>query len=392
MAGVPYVAVMPFESLGDGERYSYISDGFVDDIITNLSRFPEIAVLARNSTFLYRDADSPDLGHLGVRYQLSGSLRYEPRRLHINVHLLDVDLERVIWSQTYDRPVQEIFSIPDDIVSEVASRLAVSVRAAEASRISRVPEARLAAYELVLLAREVSFRAASFPSTMDARRLAERAISTDPDYADAHVELGRTYYRAYVLEWEGAEALARAQEAAHRAIALDQNSAAAIELLGRVELRLGRVEEALKTLTRALEPNPNRAETYASLADALTFAGRPDEALAMLGKATTLDPLYPPRIEMYLGRAHYFARSYKEARAALETCVARAPQFRPCYMYLVPTLAELGDDVAASSAIAKLLELSPDFSISASVLKHLPYREDPMRHYVSGLEKAGLPL
>jgi TolB-like protein/Flp pilus assembly protein TadD len=383
---------MPFESLGDGERYSYVSDGIVDDIITNLSRFPEIAVLARNSAFQYRDADSPDFGDLGVRYQLSGSLHYEPRRLRINVHLLDVDLDKIIWSEAYDRPAQEILSIQDDIVSEVASRLAVRVRAAEASRISRVPKARLSAYDLVLRAREVSFRAASFPSTMDARRLAERAISIDPGYADAHVELGRTYYRAYVLEWEGAEALARAQEAAHRAIALDQNSAAAIELLGRVELRLGRVEEALNTLTRALEHNPNRAETYASLADALTFAGRPDEALAMLGKATTLDPLYPPRIDMYLGRAHYFAGSYKEARAALEICVARAPQFRPCYMYLAPTLAELGDDVAASSAMAKLLELSPDFSISGSVLKHLPYRRDPMRHYVTGLEKAGIPL
>jgi adenylate cyclase len=133
------------------------------------------------------------------------------------------------------------------------------------------------------------------------------------------------------------------------------------------------------------------AEGYASLADALTFSGRAGEAIPLVEKAMRLDPFYPPQIDMYLGRALYFDKRYEAAQLPLETCAARAPQFRPCYMYLAPVYAELGRMEDTRRAVGKLLDVSPEFTIDRSVRRHLPFVEDAMRFYVDGLRKAGVP-
>jgi tetratricopeptide (TPR) repeat protein len=254
-----------------------------------------------------------------------------------------------------------------------------------------VPAADLSASELVLRAREASFRTATESSNIEARALAELAVEADPSYASAHVELGRTYYRAFVLEWEGASALDLAQESARRAMSLDQRSASAHELLGRIHLRRGQHETAIAMLETALALNVNRADSYASLADALTFAGRAEEAVPLLEKAMRLDPHYLPQLDMYLGRALYFLRRYPRAQMMLEACVTRAPGFRPCYMYLAPVYAELDRIEEARRVAAELLKLSPQFTVERSVRRHLPFVEGPMQQFAEGLLKAGVP-
>jgi predicted Zn-dependent protease len=137
--------------------------------------------------------------------------------------------------------------------------------------------------------------------------------------------------------------------------------------------------------------NVNRAESYASLADALTFAGRAAEAVPLVEKAMRLDPNYQPQIDMYLGRALYFDERFDQAVPVLETCVARAPRFRPCYMYLAPTYAQLGMTSEAEKTVRTLLELSPKFTVNGSVRQRLPFVDDAMGYYADGLLRAGVP-
>jgi adenylate cyclase len=360
--------------------------------MTNLTKFPDLRIVTRNASSAF-DADAvggKQIGQeLGARFLLNGSVRSEQERWKITAQLVDIQSEQHLWANRYDIPYQGSSIRRDAVAQEIASTVDSWVSLADNRRIARRPSADLSPNELVLRARGVLFRAASRSSTMEARALAQRAISIDPNFAAAHVELGRTYYRAFTLQWEGPEALDRALAAAQHAILLDQSLVSAHELIGRIYLRRHQHEAAMATLQKAIGLNPARAESYASLGDALTFAGRPHEAIPILQKAIQLDPLYPPRFDMYLGRALYFDRKLDQAVLSLEACAARAPEFRACYMYLVPTYAELGRMSDARKAADRLKELAPDFSIAGSVRSHLPYVDSAMVQYIAGLKKAG---
>jgi adenylate cyclase len=224
-----------------------------------------------------------------------------------------------------------------------------------------------------------------------ARELAKKAIAFDPDYAPAYVELGVTLNRAYINQWEGSESLHRAYSTARKAVELDPTSSVAQEFLGRVLLRFRQHDEAIATIEKSIALNPNRADNYANLADVLTFAGRAEEAIELMNKAIRLNPIYRGRWDMYLGRAYYFSKQYDQAISQLTTCAARAPKRRACYLYLIPSYAALDRQADAKRALAKLLELKPKFSISASVENHLPFVPSAMQFYVEGLRKAGVP-
>jgi TolB-like protein/Tfp pilus assembly protein PilF len=390
----PSIAVLPFANLSRDPEQDYLSDGIAEDLITNLSSFSELVVSARNSSFAYRGKSmrARQIGRdLGVRYLLQGSVHRDREQLRIMVQLVDAPSERQVWAKQYDRPFAAVFALQDAITQEILASLVSNIRVADVNRMMPVPAADLSAYELVLRAREASFRTATESSNIEARALAELAVEADPSYASAHVELGRTYYRAFVLEWEGASALDLALESARRAMSLDQRSASAHELLGRIHLRRGQHETAIAMLETALALNVNRADSYASLADALTFAGRAEEAVPLLEKAMRLDPHYLPQLDMYLGRALYFLRRYPRAQMMLEACVTRAPGFRPCYMYLAPVYAELDRIEEARRVAAELLKLSPQFTVERSVRRHLPFVEGPMQQFAEGLLKAGVP-
>ena len=188
------------------------------------------------------------------------------------------------------------------------------------------------------------------------------------------------------------KALDRAEDAARKTIELDPLLSTGHELLGRVLLRRRRHSDAIAAIERAVTLNPNRSLHYASLADALTFANRPKEAIQMMKTAIRLNPFYSSRYNMYLGRAHYFSKQYEKAATELETCLVRQPKRRSCYMYLAPTYVELGRKLPdAKRAVAKLLKISPNYSINASVEKHLPFVPSAMQFFVEGLRKAGVP-
>jgi adenylate cyclase len=390
----PSIAVLPFSNMSGDPEQEYFADGITEDIITELSKFQQLFVIARNSSFNFKDqpADAREVAsQLGVRYVLKGTIRRSEETLRITAQLIDADTGTNLWARRYDRPLSEIFAVQDEVIQEIVATLASSVKRADLSRAARIIPNELTAYDLVLRAHELTESSLSQQSVLEARVLLTKAIEIDPLFAQAYVRLGRGYYRGSVLQWDGPEALDKAYELAQRAIALDSSSASAYDFLGRIYLRRRQHDTAIATQKKALSLNPNRADSYSSLANTLTFAGDAKEAVELVKKAMRLDPFYPPIIDMYLGRALYFDKRYEKAVPPLETCAARAPKFRACYMFLAPAYAELGLPEEARRVVARLLEVAPNFTINGSVRTHLPFVADSMQHYIQGLQKAGVP-
>jgi tetratricopeptide (TPR) repeat protein len=327
---------------------------------------------------------------LGVRYVLEGSVRRIGETIRITAQLIDATNGAYVWAKRYDKPTAKLLDVQDEVSREIAGTLLVNIRKTDLAKASQKRPNNLSAYDYVLRARARS-DATGKAANLEARALAEKAIAIDPKYAPAFAVLGETFNSAYIVQWEGPEALDRAYEAARKAVELDPLLSTAHELLGRVFLRRNQHDDAVAAIGRSIKLNPNRSRHYGSLADAQTFANRPEEAIALMKMAMRLDPFYPARDNMYLGRAYYFSKQYNQAVTELKTCAARAPKWRPCYMYLAPAYAELGRQADAERSVETLLKIAPKFSISKSVQKHLPFVPSAMQFYIGGLSKAGMP-
>ena len=389
----PSVAVLPFSNMSGDPSQEFFSDGFTEDIITGLSSFHDLFVIARNSSFKFKgqDVDIRQIAtDLGVRYVLEGSVRKAGEKLLINAQLIDAGSGSHLWAKRYDVDAKELLAVQDEVTQEIVSTLVSKVRSTDTVRAKRKRESDLTAYEYLLQARDL-FRRGGKETSFRAQEMAKKSIQLDPSYAPAHAMLSFTYYKHFVFRWGPPEALVLARESAQKAIELDNSLAEGYDMLARVYSRQRQHDDSVATLEKAVSLNPNRAETYLSLANTLTFAGRPLEAVDAAQKAMRLDPFYGYLGDFYLGRALYFAKQYEEALLPLKTCVARAPEFPAGYMYLAPLYAELGRIEDAGHTVAKLLELAPRFTIEASVQKHLPYVPQAMSHFVQGLRKAKVP-
>jgi len=389
----PSIAIMPFANLSDDTRQEYFADGFTEDLITNVAQSKDLFVIARNSTFTYKDRAvkiRQIAEELGVRYVVQGSIRRIGENMRITTQLIDAANGALEWAKRYDEPMSKLFDLQDQISQEIAGALLVGVGKADLAKASQKRPKDHSAYDYVLRAR-AHLSMASRKTTLQARGFAQQAITIDPDYAPGYAMLGDTYSIAYVLQWEGPDALEHAYSAALKAVELDPLSSAAHSLLGRVYLRRRQYDDAVATHKKSIALNPSRAVSYAYLADTLTFMGRADEAIETILTAMRLDPFYRVLFDMYLGRAYYFSKQFDKAAAQLQTCAVRAPKFRPCYMFLAPTLAELGNRAEAQRTVETLLKIAPKFAIRTSVRKHLPFVPSAMQFYIGGLRKAGVP-
>jgi TolB-like protein/class 3 adenylate cyclase/Tfp pilus assembly protein PilF len=389
----PSIAILPFANLSGDRQQDYFADGFTEDLITNAAQSKELFVIAHNSTFSYKGREvkiRQVAEELGVRYVLEGSVRRIGETVRITAQLIDATNGSHVWAKRYDEPTDRLFDVQDEVSREIASTLLVNVKKADLAKATQKRPKELSAYDYVLRAR-ARWAAPGKKAKLEARALAQQAIAIDPAYAPAYAVLGDTYNSAYITQWGGPDALDRAYDAARKAVELDPSLSTAHELLGRVFLRRRQHDDAVAAIERSISLNPNQPRHYASLADTLTFANRAKEAVDFLRKANRLDPFYPPRQNMYLGRAYYFARQFDKAVAQLRICAARAPKWRPCYMFLAPAYAELGRQADAKRTLETLLKIAPRFSISESVQKHLPFVPSAMGFYIDGLRKAGVP-
>ncbi len=389
----PSIAILPFTNLSGDPKQDYFAEGFTEDLITNIAQSKELFVIARNSSFTYKGRSvkiRQVAEELGVRYVLEGSIRRIGEEIRITAQLIDATNGAHVWAKQYDNPIAKLFDVQDELSRVIAASLLVNIGKSDLAKASQKRPNDHSAYDYMLQAREKN-NVSGKEALLEARSLAELAIAIDPNYAAAYVELGRTYNRAYINRWEGPEALEQAYDVARKAVELDPLSSAAHELLGRIFLRRRQHSVAIAAIERAITLDPNRSDNYASLADVLTFANRAEEATKLMYKSMRLNPFYPPRYNMYLGRAYYFAKQFDKAAAELENCAARAPKRRSCFMYLIPAYAELGELTDAKRSTEKLLNLAPKFAITTSVEKHLPFVPTAMQFYLKGLRKAGVP-
>jgi TolB-like protein/Tfp pilus assembly protein PilF len=391
----PSIAVLPFENMSGDPAQQYYSDGITEDIITELSRYPDILVIARNSTFKYRNLAIPPrkvAEELGVRFVLEGSVRRQGDRIRVTAQLIDGASEGHVWAERYDRELDEIFVVQDEITAQIASALGETIHADQRRRSQRKNPANLDAYDKCLQA---------LPLIPDpdrdryakARRLAEEAVALDPDYAQAHAIIALIRLVSYTSRWRdcSGEALQAAYESAHHAVALDGHNYLAHAMLGYCLTWQRRHDLAIASLRRAVALNPNDAFTRGCIANALVFAGQSGEALEQIETAMRLDPHYPGSCPHFQGRAFFTLRRYEEAERVFAQAAEKAPGWPMAHLMLAATLVALDKMTAARTELDAALKISPDLNL-AHIERAYPYRnEGDLLHLVDLLRQVGLP-
>jgi adenylate cyclase len=391
-SALPSIAVLPFANLGSDPEHDYFADGITEDLITELSRFQELRVIARNSVLIYKakPVRVQEVGHdLGVRYVLEGSVRRAGGRVRITAQLVEAATGHHLWAERFDRDLADIFDVQDEVTSRIVATLAGKLAESERRRARSGQTENLEAYDCVLRGRELWYRFTP-EANREARRLYEKAIELDPDYARAYASLAWTYLTEHSERWADPEEqpLERALEVARRGVMVNPASHSNHLALGQVCISKGLHEEALEALETAIALNPNDADGYVFLAEALSYAGRPDEAIDLIGKAQRLNPGVPRWYTWELGTAFYVARRYEDAVAALRK---GRPLVAMAYRWLAVAYAQLGREQEAKAAAEEYLRRTPDFSLTRH-LELMPFQHAEDRdHYAEGLRKAGLP-
>ncbi len=391
-SALPSIAVLPFANFGGDPEQDYFADGLTEDLITELSRFQELRVIARNSVMTYKGkpARVQEVGRdLGVRYVLEGSVRKAGARVRITAQLVKAATGHHLWAERFDRDLADIFEVQDEVTRRIVATLAGKLGESERRLARSRQTGNLEAYDCVLRGRELWERFTP-EANREARRLYEKAIELDPDYARAYASLAWTFLVEHSERWAGPEEqpLERALEYARQGVEVNPASHSNYLVLGQIYLSKGLHDEALEALETAIALNPNDADGYAFLARALSFAGRPEEAIELVEKARRLNPAAPRWYALNLGMALYLARRYDEAVTAFRK---GRPLGDAGYRWLAAAYGQLGREEDAKGAAAEYLKLTPDFSLARHLeMLHFQRAED-REHYAEGLRKAGLP-
>jgi adenylate cyclase len=396
----PCVAVLPFANFSGDPEQEYFSDGMTEDIITELSRFSELLVIARNSSFQYkgRAVDIRQIGQeLGARYVLEGSVRRSGERIRIAAQLIDAMTGAHRWAERYDRELRDTFAVQDEVARSIVTLLAAHVNRAEIERALLKPPAAWEAYECYLRGAEAFFlhtTRRTKVSLYDARRLLERSLAIDPGYVRAAAMLSRTHLHAYMEPFDGDylshAALDRALELAETAVHLDDRLPQARAQLGDVLLYKRQHNASIAEYERAAALNPNFIDYR--YAKALIYAGEPARAIEVLEAGLRFDPFQPLIWSTsWLGFANFMLRRHGEAVRLLRECALRLPNLQWPHLWLAAALAQAGQIEEARREAAEVLRINPAFTIES--WNRLNVFRDPQdaEHRIDGLRRAGLP-
>lgn len=386
------IAVLPFANMSGDAEQEYFADGLTEDIITELSRFGELFVISRNSTFTYkgRAAKVKEVARdLGVDYVVEGSVRKAGNRVRVTVQLIDAETDRHVWADRYDRELEDIFAIQDAMTAAIVAILPARVEADSHERARRKPPASMAAYECVLAGKVLHHRATR-EANAEAQRLLERAIALDPGYAHAHAwracVLGQGWGYGWCADKDATfrEVVAEAETA----LALDDNDADVHRIVGAIHIGHDDFDRAVYHQERALMLNPNYDLVVVQQGELLTWLGRAEEGIEWIQKAMRLNPYHPPRFWGHLGRAYFVARRCAEAVDAIRRIPT--PDLAQ-HAFLASAHAALGEKEEAAAHASEIVRLDPAFSVER-FLATLHYREEADReHHRQALRAAGLP-
>jgi adenylate cyclase len=317
--------------------------------------------------------------------------------VRIAAQLIDALTGTHRWADRYDRKLEDIFAVQEEVARSIVTTLAAHVRKAEAEHTMLKPPASWKAYDYYMRGADVL---ASYWSSVkaqelyEARRLLERAIAIDPAYARAYAALSMTFMIAWINPLDGDHlnpaALDRAHQLASKAVQLDPNLPHAYASLCPVLATKRQHDAAIAAFEKAAALNPNYTDWR--FAFALVLAGQPARAIQVLQALMRLDPFYGPLAPHWLGRAHYVLKQYPQALASLRECLVRAPNYRSVHLWLAATYVELDQMKEAAAEAAEVLRLDPKFTINGSARLMLTYRyERDAEAVFDALRRAGLP-
>jgi adenylate cyclase len=390
-AAKPSIAVLPFANMSGDPEQEFFADGLTEDIITELSRFRDLFVISRNSAFVYKGKAvklQEIAKEFGVQYVVEGSVRKAGHRVRVTVQLIDAESDRHVWAERYDRDLEDIFAIQDQVTSAIVATLPGRIEAATHDRAERKPTANMAAYECVLAGKVLHHRSTR-EDNAEALRLLDRAIELDPKYAHAHAWKACVLGQGWVYGWsEDRDAAFRhVGEELQIALDLDDNDSDVHRILAAWNLVQRQYDKSTYHQERALGLNPNNDLIVVQQGELLTWLGRPEEGIGWIRRAMRLNPYHPERFWNHLGRAYYMARRYGEAAEAFARI--SVPDHTH-HAFLAAAFAQMGDTTAATAHAQEVLKRVPEFSIE-HYLATLHYKHETDReHHREGLLKAGL--
>jgi adenylate cyclase len=391
----PSIAVLPFQNMSGDPEQDYFADGIAEDIITGLSRLRWLFVIARNSSFAYKDK-APDIRQvardLGVRYVLEGSVRKAGDRLRVTGQLIEAVTGTHVWAERYDRPVADIFAVQDEITGSVVAAIEPQLYAAEKLRVETRPTESLDAWGCVVRAMPWVWTWASRDDE-NAIMLLKRAIELDPRYSRAHSVLAWMYAaRAHLGTQAYEKEIETALSHVRRAIDLDVDDPWGHFVVGYIYAISRRTAPAIEELNAAIARNPSFALAEMILGCAYAYAGRVDEAFPHLEIATRLSPRDHTEAANLStgGLCHFIAGRYDEAVAHERRAVQLRPYFGTAWRTLAAAAGLAGDIEQAASALAEAKRLQPALTIDWVEKYHPIIRPEDRARYIEGLRKAGL--
>jgi adenylate cyclase len=374
----PSIAVLPFLNMSDDHEQEFFSDGISEDIITDLSKLSGLFVIARNSSFNYKGKHvnlQQVARELGVRYVLEGSLRKGGNQVRITAQFIDAESGHHLWANRFDRKLEDIFAVQDEITEEIVTALDIKLLRGEQARVWRKslknPEAR----ELFYRGREKVNRSTK-ESLAEARQLFEQVIELEPDSPLGYVGAAQTHW---FDAWRGfskdpARSFKRAAALAQKAIVLDDSSADAHIVLGWIYLIKRQFEKAIAEGERAVGISPNGADIALGAAIIFMFSSRPNEAIILVKKAMRLNPIPPAVYFNILGVSYRESKQYEESISTLKEGIARDLEHVQSRYALVTTYCATEQYEEARAEAREIFKIDPRFNLE-QYTKRLPYKD-----------------
>jgi adenylate cyclase len=390
----PSIAVLPFTNMSDDKSQEYFSDGLTEEIITALSKAPQLFVIASNTSFTYKGKPvkvKQVSEELGVRYVIEGSVRRAGERVRITAQMIDALKDRHLWAERYDKEFKDIFSIQDDITKNIITAVHVKLTEGERARVFAKGTSNLQAY-LKAVQADWFVNQATKDSVLRAQQLAEEAIALDPNYAYAQMALGTVHM--YVL-WLGMsqsprDTLMRTIKQYQKAVALNPESGEAHALLAYGLVMARQYDKAVAECERAMVLEPNSYKPLYHCASALTFVGRREEAIPMFREALRINPKPPNSCYRHFGVALRDSGQYDEAIEVSKKATERKPNDIIAYVVLASSYGLAGREEEAKAAAKEILRINPRYSVDR-LEKVSPHKDRAVaKRFCDALRKAGL--